>query len=177
MQNISDTSSENNKIAGKVYLMIFSISLFWLALIIAGPFLETEGGIYKPISDYINVFFSRVCHQEDARSFHIYGHKLGVCSRCAWLYSGFFSGTVIYPLRNRISNFDTPSVFYLLAFSLLLFLDVILDSAGIMKNTFLTRSLTGFLTGLVLPFYIIPGFVNFFCEVHSYFRSKFIYKN
>ena len=58
MQNISDTSSENNKIAGKVYLMIFSISLFWLALIIAVPFLETEGGIYKPISDYINVFFS-----------------------------------------------------------------------------------------------------------------------
>lgn len=177
MQNNSGIDSEAGKIAGKVYFTILAVNLIWLLMIFAAPLLETLGGIYESISDFIYIFFSKVCHQDDLRSFHLFGHKIAVCSRCVWIYSGFFLGVVMYPVRNRIANFDTPSLIYLFIPSALLFLDVILDMTGILQNSFFSRSATGFLTGLVLPFFIIPGFVKFFYEVNTFMRNKISYKN
>ncbi|MFZ1461597.1 MAG: hypothetical protein WAU38_12445, partial [Ignavibacteria bacterium] len=70
-----------------------------------------------------------------------------------------------------------PSVIYLFIPAILLFLDVLLDIAGVVKNSFFSRSATGLLTGFVLPFFIIPGFVKFFYEVNSFLRNKISYKN
>jgi uncharacterized membrane protein len=33
---------------------------------------------------------SHVCHQHADRSFHIFGHQMGVCCRCAGVYLGFW---------------------------------------------------------------------------------------
>lgn len=177
MQNNSVAYSDISKLAGKVYFTILSVNLLWLLMIFAAPYLGTLGGNYESISGFVYIFFSKVCHQDDLRSFHLFGLKLAVCSRCLWIYTGFFLGVVIYPLRNKISNFDSPSVIYLFIPAILLFLDVLLDMTGVVKNSFLSRSATGFLTGLVLPFFIIPGFVKFFYEVNSFLRNKISYKN
>ena len=69
-----------------------------------------------------------------------------------------------------------PPLVYLFVAAIILFLDVMLDTAGIISNTFFSRSATGFLMGFILPFYIIPGFIKFFDEVNSFVRNKLSYK-
>jgi uncharacterized membrane protein len=37
------------------------------------------------------MFFSIICHQDAARSWHLYGEQLPVCIRCASIYFAFLS--------------------------------------------------------------------------------------
>lgn len=176
MNKLSDAGDINYKdadISKKVYFFILIFSFLWLLLILSAPVLSALGGIWSDISIYLYMFFSPVCHQEDTRSFFIFGEKIGVCSRCLWIYAGFFTGTAIYPLKYKLDNINAPSVIFLLTASLLLGLDVLLKWSGIMQNSFVTRSVTGFLIGFVLPFYLIPGFVRFFSEVNLFLKNKY----
>ncbi|MBL8006769.1 MAG: DUF2085 domain-containing protein [Ignavibacteria bacterium] len=161
----------------KIYFAILLLSLLWNLLIFTAPLLAGNEGLPSAISDFLYVFFSKVCHQEDSRSFHFFGNKLGVCSRCVWMYAGFFTGTALYPLKYRINNTESPSTIYLYAASALVLADVIGDLTGIIGNTFLSRSVTGFIIGAVLPFFLIPGFIKFFYEVNSFLKNKISYKN
>jgi uncharacterized membrane protein len=159
-------------LAKKIYYTILWFGFFWVLLIFLAPLFMELGGVFEKISSIIYIFFSKVCHQSDERSFHFLEHRLGVCSRCVWIYTGFFLGTVLYPLKYKLNNTNPPSVWILGTAFLILMSDVIFDISGILNNTFLSRSLTGFVMGFVLPFYIIPGFVKFFYEVHSFLRKK-----
>ena len=172
MQNFQDNPKVDYHLARKVYFIILFFSLIWLLLVFAAPVLAASGGVYSDISSYIYIFFSSVCHQDDLRSFHIFGYELAVCSRCVSIYTGFFFGAVLYPVKFRLNNVIPPSVWFLIAALLLMLIDVLLDNSGYWSNTFLTRSLTGFVMGIVLPFYLIPGFVKFYYEVHSFLRKK-----
>ncbi|HMS65982.1 MAG TPA: DUF2085 domain-containing protein [Ignavibacteria bacterium] len=177
MTNLSDDSYVDRNLAKKVYFTFLIFSFLWVLLIFIAPLLADSGGIYSKMSDFIYIFFSKVCHQESNRSFHFSDHILGVCSRCVWIYIGFFAGILVYPLKYRLNNTNSPNLMFLIAVSFILFLDVILDLTGILKNSFLSRSITGFLTGLMLPFYLLPGFVKFFHEINSFLRNKMSYKN
>lgn len=175
--NIDSYSRADFNISGKVYFTILFSSIFWILMIFTAPFLADSSGIAGKLSDFIYLFFSRVCHQDNARSFHIFDNKLGVCSRCLLMYLGFLAGTVAYPLKYRLNNTESPSLIFLFSASTLLFLDVVFDLTGIMQNTFLSRSVTGLIIGFILPFYLIPGFTKFFYELNSFFRKKISYKN
>lgn len=164
-------------LAKKVYFTFFVFSFIWILLIFLAPVFAGNDGIAGKLSEFIYIFFSGVCHQNDERSFHFAGHILGVCSRCIWIYIGFFTGISVYPLKFRLNNTESPNFLLLFSVSFLLFLDVILDMSGIYKNTFFSRSVTGFLIGIVLPFYLIPGFVKFFYEIDSFLRNKMSCKN
>lgn len=176
MNNSSKNFSENEFIdpvfSKKIYLVFLIIISLWIMLIILAPFLMSAGGAGEKISSVIYLFFSKVCHQKDERSFHVFGHNLGVCSRCLWIYLGFFAGTLVYPLIKKISNVKLPSVWYLVIPVILLGADVIADSSGLISNTFFTRSVTGCLTGFVLVFFLIPGFLKFFYEVNLFLKNK-----
>ena len=161
----------------KVYFSILIFCFFWNVLIFSAPVLIDKGGIYTVISGFIYELFSRTCHQIDSRSFHIAGFKLAVCSRCISVYLSFFIGCIVYPVFNKLDNKNLPSLWYLMIALFLLVLDVGLDLLDIMGNTFFTRAVTGGLIGVVLPFYIIPGFVNFFAEVISFLNQKRNLKN
>ncbi|MEO6696099.1 MAG: DUF2085 domain-containing protein [Ignavibacteria bacterium] len=177
MKNFRNRSADVRNIPGKVYFSIITISLLWLILIFLAPLFASSGSSLEKISSYIYLFFSKVCHQNEDRTFHIFGHMLGVCSRCIWIYAGFFIGTAVYPFKKRLYNTEIPSLIYLFAAVIFLLLDVMLDVFGLFSNTFYSRSVTGFLIGAVLPFYIIPGFVKFFDEVHTFLRNKLSYKD
>lgn len=166
MQESRVCDSNDINIGKKVYVYILIFSLIWLMLIVLAPLIPDN------LSSFIYLFFSKVCHQDPERSFHLYENKFGVCSRCTGIYAGFLAGTILYPLKLRLDNFHPPSVLILLAACAFLLSDVFLDVSGIMTNTFLSRVLTGFVLGFVLPFYMIPGFVKFFYEVNSYIRNK-----
>ena len=172
MPEFHEKSLSETDVSKKVYFAILSLSLIWLVLILLVPVLMDSGGVPEKISSFIYLFFSKVCHQQDERSFHLLDHKLGVCSRCTLIYAGFFIGTALYPIKYSLSNTNTPAVWILISAVIILSFDVVLDSAGISANTFYSRSLTGFIIGFVLPLYIIPGFVKFFSEVHAFLRNK-----
>lgn len=38
---------------------------------------------------WVYEFFARICHQDPERSWHIFGHALPVCVRCASIYFSF----------------------------------------------------------------------------------------
>jgi uncharacterized membrane protein len=160
------------KFARKIYLIILIFSLLWVSAAVVTPVLFSSEGVFKGAASFFYIFFSSVCHQDEARSYHILGNVLGVCSRCIWIYSGFFIGTVFYPLIYKLNNSLLPPLWILLTASALVFADSLLDISGIYTNTFLSRSITGFIIGAVLPFYLIPGFIKFFYEVNLFFRRK-----
>lgn len=176
MVKFHDLSADNNNLSRKVYFTFFIFSLAWLLLIFIAPAFAALGGSFESVSSYIYLFFSKVCHQSEDRSYHMFEHMLGVCSRCVWIYVGFFLGISFYPLKYKLNNTDLPPMLYLFVASVILLLDVLFDMLGIFSNTFFSRSVTGFLIGFVLPFYLLPGFVKFFDEVHSFVRNKLSYK-
>lgn len=172
MIKFHDNPSAEFNTAKKVYYCIFAFSLIWLMLIISAPLLKTTNATFEKISDFIYMFFSNVCHQHDSRSLHLFDNKLGVCSRCLWIYSGFFFGTLIYSFKYKLSNTNPPSIMILIISAVAMVIDVLLDSLGILENTTYSRFVTGIFLGLALPFFIIPGFVKFFDEINSFLRSK-----
>ncbi|MFC2093302.1 DUF2085 domain-containing protein [Bacteroidota bacterium] len=159
------------RIAKRVYVTILMIILVWCLLIFAAPALWDLGGVFTKISFLIYQLFATTCHQLDDRSFHIFGMKFGVCSRCTSIYIGFLLSTVVYPFFHRIDNKKLPAIWYLLVAALLLLIDSSLEIFHFQNSTFFTRSATGFILGFVLPFYLIPGFVNFVQEVVAVLKS------
>ncbi|MCX7877424.1 MAG: DUF2085 domain-containing protein [Ignavibacteria bacterium] len=147
-----------------IYLIIALISLIWCFGIVAAPIFANESGFKKEVSDFFYIFYEKSCHQIKERSFVIKGNQFGVCSRCTAIYFGFFIGTIFYPLFKKLNNINLPSIWILVMSAGLMFIDAAGDIAGIYKNTFISREITGGIVGLLLPFYIIPGTVRIFYE-------------
>ncbi len=155
---------EGKKFPRVIYFSILSLVIVWCAGILIAPVWADEPGIRGGVSEFFYKFFSSACHQLDDRSLHIEGHKLGVCSRCTLIYFGFLTGIILYPFFRKLRNIEMPSIFFLLAGVALMGIDVSLDLLDIIKNTFITREITGGILGLILPFYIIPGTIRLFDE-------------
>lgn len=155
---------QGKKFPKVIYSVILVLALIWCAGIFIAPEWADMPGIRGSVSEFFYKFFSSSCHQLDDRSFHIGGHKLGVCSRCTSIYLGFLLGILLYPFIRKTSNLDMPSLWILFAAVALMGVDVGLDILDIVKNTFITREITGAIIGLVLPFFIIPGTIRVFEE-------------
>ena len=139
------------------YSFILFVAIVWCAGFMVAPLWAGKGGFQGEVSAFLYNFYSKNCHQEDSRSFHILGNELGVCSRCTMIYFGFLLSTIIYPFVKRLNNFQLPAVWILLAGAFFVGIDAGLDMFDIWKNTFLSREITGSILGLILPFFIIPG--------------------
>lgn len=156
----------------RVYFTVLSVSTVWFFFAMLIPLLNFAGGFWTGISDFGYYFYSNTCHQIESRSFHIFGSKMAVCSRCISVYAGFFVASAVYPFLKNINSRNMPPLIILLLAAGLLFADAVMDYFDILANSFLTRSITGLLAGLALPFYIIPGFVNFFEEMKEFYNRK-----
>lgn len=159
------------KAAKKVYSVILFIAVVWCVAALAAPLFIHSGGVLSKLSFLIYGFFSTTCHQEEARSFIIAGGQVAVCSRCLVIYLSFTLGTIVYPFFKNLNKIDMPSIWILLGAAAVMFFDAIAGFIGIYENTFLTRSITGGLLGFVLPFYIIPGLINFIFEVKNFLKN------
>lgn len=130
------------------------------------------GGGFSKLSMFFYYFFSPVCHQLDDRSFHLFGYKLGVCSRCTSIYLGFLIAVIFYPIKVKLSNTELPSIRFLLIPVILIAADAFFDFFGLFANSFITRSITGAIAGFMLPFFLIPGFVKLVNDIANSFLSK-----
>lgn len=157
----------------KIYFIFLSVTFLWTLSLYIIPILKLYGGLWSEFADYGYMFFSSTCHQSADRSYFLFGYKLAVCSRCTSIYSGFLLSVILYPFIMKIENKKLPPLWILLVFTLFVILDVLFDITGIIKNTFISRSISGAMIGFILPFYLIPGTINFTYEIYmKYFNNE-----
>jgi len=64
----------------KTYAALLAGATLWCLSIVAAPMLGLS---------WVYVFFSRICHQDPARSWSLAGEPLAVCIRCTSIYFAF----------------------------------------------------------------------------------------
>jgi uncharacterized membrane protein len=149
-----------------IYLLTLSGIILWLGTIFLAPYLASES---SPLAGFIYALFSPTCHQIPSRCFFVFGHPLAVCARCLGIYSGFLAGTLIYPF---LKGFFLPSLpraknFILVSFPIVL--DTAANLIGIWESPEWLRFLTGLLWGVILPFYFLAGFSDYFLRRRKIF--------
>ncbi len=153
----------------RIYAILLSLVALWCALIVLAPTAATMSEPGKLTASVLYGFLSRICHQIDARSFHLMGEKFGVCIRCTALYFSFFVGLVFYPFMRRLGSTEVPRARILILASLPMLIDVALHVTGIHASSTLTRILTGSFLGLTLPYYFLPPLIE--ALAHLRFRT------
>jgi len=144
--------------AWKVWAIGLSVVFLWVFLMILAPLAKANG--FTAISSPLYHFFSYICHQVPARSFHIEGEQFGVCSRCFGVYFGLFAGFAGYPLWRRIDEIEPLARFWLFLSLIPIAVDWSLTVFGIWENTFLSRFATGLILGVACATFIVPALVE-----------------
>jgi uncharacterized membrane protein len=147
------------RFARLTYAVILSGAAAWCALIVLAPAATSSAG-FVPLGGFLYAFFSPLCHQIDARSFHLFGWPLAVCGRCSAMYFGFLSGTIAYPFAGNLLRGARPGRMFLVVAVAPMLLDVMLEAAGLHESSNALRAVTGAWFGILLPFLIIPGAVE-----------------
>ena len=161
--------------ARKVWIGTLAVAAVWVALILLPPLAMAAGN--SSLSAGFYDAFSFICHQMPDRSFHLLGHKLGVCSRCFGVYFGLLAGFAIYPIIRPVDIIEPFPRFWLFAAMVPIGIDWSLTIFGIWENTFVTRFVTGLILGIACAVYIVPAVVEIFRLSSSPKREKGPSKN
>ena len=84
------------------------------------------------------------------------GYKLPVCSRDVAIYFAMLLGLIILPFLQKIETEDWPNKWILVAAAIPTAIDGTTQLFGLRESTNALRLWTGFIIGIVLPFYILP---------------------
>jgi len=82
-------------------------AIAWAAALPAATFVAVQAQPGALASLFaVSVYFvgSAVCHQLDARSFHVLGHQMPVCARCTGIYLGAAIAALAVGIRRRRST-------------------------------------------------------------------------
>ncbi|MDH3492226.1 MAG: DUF2085 domain-containing protein [Acidobacteriota bacterium] len=150
-----DLRESARKTSRRLWFLLFLIVLVWSLLILMPAVLAANGSGAAATGLYS--FFGYICHQLPDRSFHIFGHKLGVCSRCCGVYFGLVLGVLIYPFFRRINEIDPLPLYWLVLSMIPIGIDWSLTVFGIWENTFFTRFTTGLVLGTACSVFVIPA--------------------
>ena len=141
------------------YSVILLGALVWCAAILLPAFLANTSSSW--LNEFVYRSFHPICHQLPERSFHLFGERLAVCSRCSSIYFAFLIGVIGYPfITPSLHHIRTPLRSVLVAALLPMLVDVALDFFGIHASTFATRTMSGSLFGLVVPFFVLPAAIE-----------------
>ena len=157
---------ESNK---RTYLIVLSLVALWCGGIVLAPLLVTA---LPGVSTFLYSFYSPICHQIDSRSLHLFGEKIGVCSRCSSIYFGFLLSLAIYPFFQKLHAPAFPKRHWIALAILPMVIDVFLNFSGIHVSTLLTRAITGFLFGLILPFYLVPPLLEGIAQLRDQYLAR-----
>lgn len=136
---------------------------FWL-IILAGNFILLFLAVFAPLfrsakPDFaaaIYATFSPFCHQLPERCFWLWSQPLPLCGRCLGILSGFFLGTILYPMLRSLRSTHLPSVRWLVLFSLPIAVDTFSNLASLWNTPTWPRFCLGLSWGIILPFYFFP---------------------
>jgi uncharacterized membrane protein len=144
---------------GRIWVLTLAGTAAWLGAIVLAPWLASRGQTVP--ARFIYAVFAPLCHQIPDRCFHLNGLPLAVCGRCLGIYMGFAAGLLIYPLVRGFSRLSLPPIRLFLALTL----PMAADAGGGILGLWLTpiglRFATGFVWGIILPFYFVTGVADF----------------
>ncbi len=155
----------NFKIAHRI--LLYGV-LLWCIAIVLPPFFSSLH--FNQGKFFVNVFFSRICHQIDSHSLHLFGIQLAVCARCSAIYFSFFIGVITYKKSSVIPflqsrNFEFPKIFL---FLVPMVLDVLLNKIGLnIPYANERRIITGILFGFPFSLVLTPVFTQSLVEMFS----------
>jgi len=156
-----------------VYLTLTLLVALWCAGILAAPFLSHAG--MQDSADVLYALFSRVCHQNDAHSFHVGGGKCAVCIRCSAIYFGFLAGLLLLPLSGTLKRRWMPRPWMLVAVMIPMLADVALTVSGLHISTTVTRVATGTIFGALMPWCVVPLLIDALSQLRQ--NRIFIHDN
>jgi uncharacterized membrane protein len=142
----------------RIYSILAILAALWCIGIVTAPVLKLS--THDTSADGIYSFYSRICHQDDGRSFHLGEEKFGVCIRCTAIYFSFFVGMLLMPLFKSFRKLLTPLPKFLIAAMIPMIVDVLLNDIGIHSSTTTSRVITGAFLGGTMPWYIVPLFIE-----------------
>jgi len=151
-----------------VYFSTLAGILLWLTAIFLAPYFKSQS---SPLNVLFYTLFSPVCHQIPSRSFIYFGYPLAVCSRCLGIYAGFLGGVGLFPIMNGLSTVSLPKVRLFILMSIPIGIDTLGNFMGLWVSSGWLRFASGFLWGLILPFYFICGLVDL-VQHHSRIRGR-----
>lgn len=136
-----------------------------LALLLLGWLNNTPAGLLGK-ADAVGY---AVCHQIDARSFHLDGQPMPLCARCSGMYLGFLTGLAFLALtRRRVAGMPSLKVLLVLGLLGLLFavdginsyLQLFPNAPGLYPPHNTLRLLTGSGVGLAIAAVLYPAFIQ-----------------
>jgi len=153
----------------RTYLIFLLLVALWCGGIVLAPSLSTT---LPGVSTILYSFYSPMCHQIDARSFHLFGEKIGVCSRCSSIYFGFLLSLALYPFFQKLDAPAYPKKHWIALAVLPMVIDVFLNFLGIRDSTIPIRAITGLLFGLILPFYLVPPLLEGIAQLRDQYLAR-----
>ena len=112
----------------KTYAALVAGSTLWCTSIIAAPLFGWDS-VYS--------FFSKICHQDPTRSWHVAGEPFAVCIRCSSIYFAF-TASLWLGLKTNVRWLRLAIVLMLCEFA---FARLVVDDAFL-------RAVSGILVGL-----------------------------
>ena len=100
-----------------------------------------------------------LCHQEVERTFSIDSLNMPVCSRCTGIYLGILLSLLALILIERKIKGEFPSLKIVLisvGVFLVMGLDVVLSTIGLIRSSNIIRMVTGFMTGWFIVLLLFP---------------------
>jgi uncharacterized membrane protein len=146
------------------YRLLLACACLWCALLVLPPALS---GLWPGSSaaGAVYALFSRVCHQWDSHSLHLFGVKLAVCVRCFAVYAGFLAGVLLAPRVHGAERWDARRAWLWAGAPMLA--DVLLGAASWYEPTTASRLLTGAWFGVIAGLLLTPPFVSAFSRYFS----------
>ena len=150
------------------YYFLLGGAFVWCLLLFVPPIAALSDVSLLAKQSY-NIY-SKICHQYDSHSLHLFGNKLAVCARCSTIYFGFLFGVILSPILSKRKAFDSR---LLLIVIIPMLLDVAGSWIGIHQSTLVTRIITGSLFGIATGVILTPYFIQGCLELTNiYFHNK-----
>jgi uncharacterized membrane protein len=124
-------------VKNKTYAALLAGATVWCIGIVAAPLFGWS---------WIYTFFSHICHQDPARSWHVFGEPLAVCIRCSSIYAGF-AASLWLGLRTNVRWLRVAVVVMIVEFAIA---RLFIDAAAL-------RSLAGIFLGLSAAPFVRQG--------------------
>ena len=121
----------------KTYIALLAAATLWCVSIVAAPLLGLS---------WIYSLFSRICHQDPPRSWHLAGEPLAVCIRCTSIYFGF-TASLWFGVKANVRWLRLSVLLMLCEFVM----------ARLVLDTEVLRSVSGVLVGLSAAPFVKQG--------------------
>lgn len=155
-----DFAARFRRQAWKVWFISLLAVAAWVSAIVLAPLAQANG--LENLAAPLYKFFGYICHQIDARSFHLANHQFAVCTRCFGVYFGLIVGFLSYPFFRPIEDVEPLPRFWLFLAMIPIGVDWSLGAFDIWENTAVSRFITGLILGAACAVYMVPALVEIF---------------